>query len=92
MLFRHRHAQHVSGALHFHRHGRVHRTRDALDLGLQAVVVHHANYRAGVVNPDQNCSAGGIGEGAYLPAEVGRHGPLELGGEPLTQGNQVEEG
>lgn len=89
VLFRHCYQQHLSFALHLHGHGRVCRTGNTLHLGLQPIVVRHADHGSGVVNPDQNDTAGGVGEGAELSAEVRGQGPFELGGESFAQRDQV---
>ena len=84
MLLRHCHAQDFSVALHLHGHRGICRTGDALNLRLEPVVLTHADHHSGVVNPYQDHAARRVGEGAYLPAEIGRHGPLELGSEPFS--------
>ena len=89
MLLRHRDQQRFSHTFHVHGHGRIRRASDTLDLGLQTIVVRNAHHGSGIVNPNENYAASSVGEGANLPSEVGGQGPLELGGEPFAQGNQV---
>ena len=85
------HAEHFAHTVDFHRNGRLGTTGSRLNFGLQIVVPGNAADFPVIGHPDQNHPAGGVGEGAKLPPEVGTTSALEFSGEALAQGDQIGE-